>query len=95
MDDLPPPHGQRVRDQAPVAAPPLRLSAHDGGGALACLCLQPLERLTELRRGHVVRVALKGRVLPARVRGARSWPTKAAQGALMPVADLLGSQGLG
>src|SRR5438876_5946341 len=58
---------QGVGDQAPVAAPPLRLGAHDAHAPPTRPRLQAAEGGAELLACHVVGVALEGRVVPASI----------------------------
>ena len=67
MEHFHAPHHQRVREQPPVAAPPLGLGAHDRRAPLGRGGQQPLEAGGELGRGHVVGVAPKLAYPPAAV----------------------------
>ena len=79
MQDTPPADDEDVREQAPVAAPPLRLGAHDRRSALAGCRLQLGEPGCELGRLQVIRIALELRVAPASVCGCLGWPPTTAE----------------
>ena len=72
-------HAERVRDQRAVAAPRHRFGTHDGGAALGRQLDQLLDGCPELRRLHVVGVAAKRCIAPARVGRIRPWPAQAAE----------------
>src|SRR5690606_116020 len=57
LQDLPAAGGEVVGDEAAVAAPPYGFGADHRGTRAQRLLHQPLARLHELRRGHVVGVA--------------------------------------
>jgi hypothetical protein len=56
MDDLDAPHGQRIRDETPVAAPRDGFGAHEGHRALSRPRDHHVEGLLECAGLHVVRV---------------------------------------
>jgi hypothetical protein len=77
VDDVATPHDERVGDEAPVAAPPQRLGAHDGERAVGVL--EAHDGVAELRRVRVVGVVAERVDAPGGV-------TARSVGALAPAA---------
>lgn len=63
---------QAVGDEAPMAAPPGQLSAHDRAGSQPSELLERLDAAFEVRGQHVIGIAAKAGVLPCAIGGVRS-----------------------
>ena len=73
-----------VGDDPPVAAPPDRLGAHHGAGAVACEVQELGQALSEHQGGSVVGVVPEAGVLPKGVGGRRVATSPLAQSAKRP-----------
>src|SRR5581483_10565551 len=58
---------QAVGDEAPMAAPPGQLSAHDRAGSQPSELLERLDAAFEVRGQHVIGIAAKAGVLPCAI----------------------------
>src|SRR5437899_9927293 len=93
MEHAPAADQQRVADQAPVTAPPLRLGAHQAGAALASARLQMVQCAAEAVAAHVVGITAKGAMLPAGVGRVGPRTAEAAEPWLVHVGDPASGQG--
>ncbi len=82
----------RVGDQAPVAAPPQRLRAHDRSHLVRCFADHPGEGLAERLGGHVVGVGAEGGMAKSHIWRGRRGLAEPAEAWLPAVADPGGKQ---
>src|SRR5437763_1285393 len=85
-------HHERVREQSAMAAPPLRLGAHQGEVAIGAEPLDALQAVGELVRGHVVRVTLELLAPPAAVGRTGDRPATAPELGKVDVFDPIRSE---
>lgn len=83
---------ERVRDERTVTAPGYSFGAHDHGFLLARELDEPLERLFEFGRLHIVGVTAKRRIAPAGIRGIGAGVAQATEFTEMNVADSRAAQ---
>ena len=87
VPNLPARREHPVGDQPPVAVPPQRLGAHDGGPTAQRQSTQFAQGLRELGAQRVVGVAAKRRVAPCGVRRVGMWMPPSTQASEVTVID--------